>query len=117
MTTEDERDEGEEQTDEGGADEAKTGAAAKQELFEAIDHFKKAANILFDRAAKDPAVKTATEEAERVFKKLGNTAEPLARQLTDELGRLTKRVSDTVADAAQSRRKSETPPPDDTEEE
>jgi len=81
---------------------------AKRELFEAIDHFKNAASILFDRATNDPAVKSATTEAERVIQKLGTTAEPLARQLTGELSRLTKRVTETV----EGRRKSESPPPD-----
>ena len=82
---------------------------AKDELFEAIDHFKRAANILFDRAAKDPTIKSATSEAERVIQKLGATAEPLAKQLTSELGKLTKRITDTV----EGRRKSDAPPPDD----
>jgi hypothetical protein len=93
---------------------AEKSPAAKEELFEAIDHFKRAANILFDRAAKDPAVKSATVEAERVIKKLGDTAEPLARQLTDEIGRLTKRISETVQEQIDARKRpSETPPPDD----
>jgi hypothetical protein len=82
---------------------------AKDELFEAIDHFKRAANILFDRAAKDPTIKSATTEAERVIQKLGATAEPLAKQLTGELSKLTKRITDTV----EGRRKSDAPPPDD----
>lgn len=69
---------------------------AKDELFEAIDHFKNAASILFDRATKDPAVKSATKEAERVVKKIGSAAEPLAKQLTSELGRLTRDVRDAV---------------------
>lgn len=84
-------------------------ADPKAELFEAIDHFKKAANIMFDRATNDPTIKSATSEAERVIHKLGATAEPLARQLTGELSRLTKRISETV----EGRRKSETPPPED----
>lgn len=85
----------------------------KKELFEAIDHFKRAANILFDRAANDPTIKSATTEAERVIQKLGATAEPLARQLTGELSRLTKRITDTVSDTVEGRRKNETAPPPD----
>jgi len=65
---------------------------AKDELFEAIDHFKNAASILFDRAAKDPAVKTATKEAGRVVKQIGDAAEPVAKELTKEVGRLTRDV-------------------------
>jgi len=84
-------------------------ADPKAELFEAIDHFKKAANIMFDRAANDPTIKSATSEAERVIQKLGATAEPLARQLTGELSRLTKRITEQV----EGRRKSERPPPED----
>lgn len=88
-------------------------ADPREELFEAIDHFKKAANALFDRASKDPTIKSATSEAERVIQKLGATAEPLARQLTGELSRLTKRISEQVSETTGGRRKSETPPPDD----
>ncbi len=70
--------------------------AAKDELFEAIDHFKNAASILFDRAAKDPAVKTATKEAGRMVKQIGDAAEPVARELTKEVGRLTKDLLSVV---------------------
>ena len=91
---------GEKDADETGVDETgvdETGADAeerdaKEELFEAIDHFKNAASILFNRAAKDPAVKTATKEAGRVVKQIGDAAEPLAKELTKEVGRLTKDV-------------------------
>ena len=86
---------------------------AKEELFEAIDHFKNAASILFQRATTDPAVKNARKEAERVAKKLGDAAEPLAKQLTDELGRLTKDVMKAVDGA---KRKPTQPPPSDEEE-
>lgn len=95
------------------AGEAESNPNAKQELFAAIDHFKRAANILFDRAANDPTIKSAATEAERVIQKLGATAEPLARQLTGELSRLTKRITDTLSETVEGRRKSETPPPPD----
>lgn len=85
---------------------------AKEELFEAIDHFKSAASILFDRARNDPAVKSGLSEAERLAKKLGDAAEPLARQLTDELGRMTKDVRDTVEGASRRRKKRSSPPPE-----
>ncbi len=86
---------------------SKAGPKAKDELFEAIDHFRSAANILFDRATKDPTVQNATAEAERLMQKIGATAEPLARQLTSEIGRLTRKISDAV----EGRRKSDAPPP------
>jgi hypothetical protein len=70
--------------------------AAKDELFEAIDHFKNAASILFQRARKDPAVQGAKEEAGKIAKKIGDTAEPVAKQLTSDLKRLTKDVMDVV---------------------
>jgi len=110
---------------------------AKAELFDAIDHFKNAAGLLFDQAAKskpmqrasdavddamekidpsvksatkkaddfvqkkvDPAFSSATKEAERVITKLGQSAEPLARQLGSELTKLTKRISAAVGEAA-----------------
>jgi hypothetical protein len=70
--------------------------SAKEELFEAIDHFKNAASILFGRAASDPTVKTATKEAGRIAKKIGDAAEPLAKQLTDEVTRMTRDVMQAV---------------------
>ena len=82
-------------------------AKAKEELFEAIEHFRNAASILFDRATKDPAVRHATNEAERVIQKVGATAEPLARSLAGELAKLTRQV----ADAVDGKRKSDVPPP------
>ena len=98
---------------------------AKDELFEAIDHFKNAASILFNRAKSDPAVRSVSKEAERVVrninpaigsaareaervvekisdaveplaKQMGDAAEPIARQLTDEVGRLTRDVMSLV---------------------
>ena len=70
-------------------------------------HEKKMALGVFDRATKDPAVRHATTEAERVIQKVGATAEPLARSLVGELAKLTRQV----ADAVDGRRKSEVPPP------
>lgn len=118
---------------------------AKEELFEAIDHFKAAAAKLFERASKapaisdvsrkvddvakkanevakkvehspplkkveeladklDPAFDAAAKEAERVITKLGATAEPLARQLSSELGKLTKRITEQVGDLSAKRK-------------
>lgn len=124
--SEDEKDEG------SGTDVDATGADpeerdAKEELFEAIDHFKNAASILFNRAASDPAVKNVTKEAGRVARQLGDAAEPLAkqvgdaaepiaRQLTDEVGRLTRDVMDLI-DGRGSRRKKKRPSRDDDDEE
>ena len=102
----------EDETDATGADPSER--RAKDELFEAIDHFKNAASILFDRASRDPAVKSATKEAgkvvraidpavknatkeaEKVVRKIGDAAEPLAKQLTDEVSRLTRDVLSAV---------------------
>src|SRR5688500_5913128 len=109
MTSDEKRDEaGTRETDPAGApDDAP--AKAKEELFEAIEHFRNAANILFDRAAKDPTLRSATAEAQKVVHKLGTAAEPLAKQVTSELSKLTKKLSEAV----DGRRKSERPPPDD----
>src|SRR5687767_7847088 len=87
--------------------EGTDGQKAKDELFEAIEHFKNAAGILFQRAQKDPTIRTATAEAGKVIQKLGETAEPLAKQLTNELGKLTR----TITEAVDGKRKSEVPPP------
>lgn len=97
----DQRDDRDETRDDDEIDETGADAAerkAKDELFEAIDHFKSAASILFGRAANDPAVKSATKEAGRLARKIGDAAEPLAHQLTSEFSRLTKDVMDTVED-------------------
>ncbi len=102
-----------EQRDEDAVDETGAGAEepdAKDELFEAIDHFKNAASILFSRATKDPTVKSATKEAERIAKKIGDAAEPLAKQLTGELSRLTKDVMDAV-DGGKKKPKKKAPRP------
>jgi hypothetical protein len=85
--------------DEGAVDETGADAeehSAKEELFEAIDHFKNAASILFGRATNDPAVKNATKEAGRIAKKVGDAAEPLAKQLADEVTRMTRDVMSAV---------------------
>lgn len=81
---------------------------ARDELLEAIDHFRNAASMLFERASSDPAVKQATTEAERMVHKVGEKAEPMARHLTSEVGRLTRWVQHTL----EGHRKDETPPPD-----
>ncbi len=106
-------------------DETDKDTTAKDELFEAIDHFKSAAAKLFDKAAGskpvkrvsetiedvgkkidpaltsvadklDPAFDTAAKEAERVISKIGASAEPLAKQLTGELSKLTKKIGETL---------------------
>jgi gas vesicle protein len=95
--------------DESGGE--KEGARAKDELFEAIDHFKRAANIFFDRATKDPTMKNAADEAERVIQKVGDAAEPLARQLAGEISKMTKRISESVQEAVERPKKKSAPPP------
>jgi hypothetical protein len=88
----------------GGANDSGAGRTAKEELFEAIDHFKNAASILFERATKDPTVRSATKEAERIARKISDAAEPLAKQLTTELNRLTRDVMQTVEGRKPKRR-------------
>ena len=78
---------------------------AKDELLEAIDHLRNAATIFFDRAARDPAVERATEEADKVLTKIADSAEPVARQVTSEVARLTKRLSEVLTDSIDSVRK------------
>ncbi len=100
-------DEETEETEESEASEEKE--SAKEELFEAIDHFKRAAGLFFDKASKDPTLKNATDEAEKVIQKVGDAAEPLARQLAGELSKMTKRISDTVQENV-SKKKGSRPP-------
>lgn len=94
------------ETEDRGVDETGADAEerdAKDELFDAIDHLKNAANILFARASKDPAVQSATKEASKVAKQIGDAAEPIAKELTKEVGRLTNDVLGAV-DRARTRR-------------
>lgn len=72
---------------------------AKDELLEALGHFKRAANIVLDKATSDPTVKTATDEAERVIQKVGDAAEPLARQFAGELSKMGSMLAGAVQDA------------------
>lgn len=91
---------------------------AKDELFEAIDHFKKAATILFERAQREPAVRTGVKDVERVVGKVTDaadpvldkvqeaaqpmvdkvteTAEPLVKHFVSELGKFTKSLLETA---------------------
>lgn len=82
------------EVDETGADADEQ--SAKEELFEAIDHFKNAASILFGRATSDPAVKQVTKDVGRVARKVGDAAEPLAKQLADEVTRMTRDVKAAI---------------------
>lgn len=119
------------ETAEPSAEEESTDPRA--ELFEAIDHFKHAASLFFDKASRspaiskiekaiesasekadgwtekiDPAFESASKEAERVISKLGAQAEPLAKQLTSELKSLTKRFGEV----ARGRKRRPPPEPD-----
>ncbi len=89
------------------------GKHAKDELFEAIDHLKNAASILFDRAAKDPTLERATEEADRVLTKIAEGAEPVARQVTGEVARLTRRLSNALAETLGDSQRPPKPPKED----
>ncbi|AKF06481.1 hypothetical protein [Sandaracinus amylolyticus] len=101
--------------DDEGRDESEKGpspADAKNELFAALGHMKKAAELLV--AAADPAVRKAATEAEKALEKVGKEAEPMARQLGAELGKMTR----GLVDALEGRRgKSETPQQSDDESE
>ncbi|MGF1466148.1 MAG: hypothetical protein ACFCGT_08430 [Sandaracinaceae bacterium] len=84
---------------------------AQDELASAIDHLRAAASLLFERAAKDPAVKSATREAERAARQVGDGLEPVARQVTSELGKLTKGVLEAVDGVTRPRGSRGAPPP------
>lgn len=65
-------------------------------------------------------MKSATKEAGRIAKRIGDAAEPLAKQLTGELSRLTKDVMDAVdggtKSSAKKSKKPRTEPESDEEE-
>jgi hypothetical protein len=95
---------------------------AQDELRDALQHFKNAAQILLDKATHDPKIKraaaeaervigtlgdraervttdsvrTAATEAERVIEKLSHSAEPVAQRLGSEIGKLFRKVSDAL---------------------
>lgn len=93
-------------------DDEENGKKARDELFEAIDHLKNAAGILFDKASKDPTFDRATTEAEKVVtkiadstepfvSKIADSTEPIARQVTSELAKLTRKLSDAMRESAE----------------
>jgi hypothetical protein len=95
-------------TDEKKTDDAEHPAPkATDELAEAAKHLKHAAQILFAKAAKDPTLKSAAEEAEKLVEKVSTTAEPLAKQLASELGKLGREIAKNL----EGKPKAETPPP------
>jgi hypothetical protein len=86
-------------------DDEESGKKARDELFEAIDHLKNAAGILFDKASKDPTFDRATTEAEKVVTKIADSTEPIARQVTSELAKLTRKLSDAMRESAERSKK------------
>lgn len=62
----------------------------KDELFEAIDHFKSAASKLFDKAASSDAMKSVSETAKKAGEKAKETADKIdkssAVQKLEDLG-------------------------------
>ncbi|UJR80904.1 hypothetical protein [Sandaracinus amylolyticus] len=93
------------------SNKAPSPADAKNELFAALGHMKKAAELLV--AAADPAVRKAATEAEKALEKVGKEAEPMARQLGAELGKMTR----GIVDALEGRRsKSDAPQQSDDDE-
>lgn len=72
---------------------------ATDELAEAAKHVKHAAQIFFDKASKDPSFKAAAAEAERVIEKVGSSAEPLAKQIASELGKLGRAIAQNLEGA------------------
>jgi hypothetical protein len=80
----------------------------KDELREAFTHLKRAAGLVLGQASKDPALKYARDGAVEAIRKLGETAEPVAKQaftvtsaaaseasraLFDVAGKLSERLS------------------------
>ncbi len=80
--------------------------AAKSELVAALGHLKNAAELLIGAA--DPAVRKAATQAEKALEKVGREAEPMARQLSTELGKMTRSLID-VFEGRGHARKSEPP--------
>ena len=99
-----------ESDEEGPTAEHPTTTATKNaagELFAALGHLRAAANILVDRVATDPGLRTAAAkaeetvrraagEAEKALAQMGAQAEPVAHRVADELGRAAKQVIDTT---------------------
>lgn len=87
---------------------AKATVSPEEELKAAFGHLKSAAGAFFDRIAKDDSLKKAAHDAEaavaraatgagEALKKLGDSAEPMAKtvakEIGDELGRVARTVS------------------------
>ena len=54
---------------------------ARNEVFEAIEHLKSTANILFGRAKNDPAIRRAAQDAERFVQTITDHAETGAQKI------------------------------------
>lgn len=87
---------------------------AKDELIEALDHFKNAAGFLFGRVAKDVSRETkeiakdpVVQDAGKVVKRLGREAEPVVREMAGHVRTLSQRLLDLAAPPSRH----ETPPP------
>lgn len=104
----------EEPDTERGSERPESYESAKDELIEALDHFKNAAGFLFGRMAKDVSRETkeiakdpVVQDAGKVVKRLGREAEPVVREMAGHVRTLSQRLLDLAAPP----HRHETPPP------
>lgn len=81
----------------GESDESRRGKPrSPDELGEIADHLRAVGRLLVKKAAKDPAVQAVASEAQKIFHRIEATAEPLVKQLGQELDRLSRRYTETA---------------------
>lgn len=83
------------------------GHQAKEEFLAAMTHFKNAASLFMGRVQKDPTLRDLGQQAEHAIKSLETAARPVTKQVTSELSKLGK----ALTDALDGTRKSDMPPP------
>ena len=71
---------------------------AKEELFEALDHFKRAASLFFDRGSE--ATKAAGESAEKVLSGITPAVNSMAQSVSKEAEKVAEKIDPTVRSVA-----------------
>ncbi len=106
-TTENEASEEEAQTAPEGA-EAPSGS--EPDLMSALEDFKGAAHRLLGQALSEDSLQSAAREAERTLGQVAAVAEPVARQIGEELARVGRDFGASLTDAIRSKTRPVEPP-------
>jgi len=106
--TENEASEEEAQTDPKPRESA---SASEPDLMSALEDFKGAAHRLLGQALSEDSLQSAAREAERTLGQVAAVAEPVARQIGEELARVGRGFGASLTDAIRSKTRPVDPPP------